>query len=88
MATAATDFEIIDFGTARNLSKSSRPPRFETRGIDWFQNGIILFCGFETGSDWFLGALAPPRTNLNRCFHKQNNMIPGGRRANYGEASG
>ncbi len=33
---------------------------------DCFYSFQIVFVWFETGSDWFLGVLAPPRTNLNR----------------------
>ena len=34
--------------------------------------GFRLVFWFETGSDWFLGAQAPPRTNLNRFRTNQN----------------
>jgi hypothetical protein len=38
--------------------------------VFWFH---IVFVCFETGSDWFLGAQAPPRTNLNR-FRSKNKI--------------
>ena len=58
MATAATDFEIIDFGTARNLSKSSRPPGFETRGIG-FRMVSYCFVGSKPAQIGSWGRLRP-----------------------------
>ncbi len=66
------------FGTYASNVNPHPPARGKAQG--WFYGGLFWtgFClifailvsdhlfWFEAGSDWFLGALAPPRTNLNR----------------------